>query len=182
MLRQKKNNPRIAWILVGIWVSITYATLYWARPVCEYLRDKTPLAAIINILLMTVGVGILVFFRKRNVFTSGLRTVLFIVVLILYTFSCYALKHPEERIHFLQYGLLTYLCLNALQFHLRRLPLYFATWGLVSLFGYGDEVIQYFLPNRYFQWQDVGLNSLSALFALALLLILRSASMRKPLP
>jgi VanZ family protein len=40
---------------------------------------------------------------------------------------------------------------------------------MAALIGLLDEVVQYFLPNRVFDWYDVGLNTCAALIgALAL--------------
>ncbi|MCD4779083.1 MAG: VanZ family protein [Candidatus Omnitrophica bacterium] len=170
--QQRMNNPLTAWVLVLAWVSAIYGTLYRARPICEFLRSATPLGLIINVTLLSAAGFIVFFFYKKKAFANPLKIVLFLLVLTVYALSCYFLKQPEERLHFIEYGLLTLFCFNALRFHFSSKGLYVLSWTLVTIFGYGDEVIQYYLPNRYFQWKDVGLNSLSAMLAVALILLI----------
>ena len=69
----------------------------------------------------------------------------------------------------LEYGLLAYLILRALQLDLADRPAY--SWSLVltTIVGLGDEIIQLILPQRFFEFKDVFLNMVSG--GLALLLV-----------
>jgi VanZ family protein len=53
-----------------------------------------------------------------------------------------------------------------------------ATFVLTALLGWGEEVIQYFVPGRFYDWRDVTLNALSAWLALLVLVALRSGEGR----
>lgn len=79
------------------------------------------------------------------------------------------LSIPEERLHFIEYGVLAYLLHRALLMDWGRAPAYGWALVLATLIGAGDEGIQYLLPNRYFQFSDICLNSASA--ALGLILV-----------
>ncbi len=69
-------------------------------------------------------------------------------------------RFPAERLHFVEYGLLGMISLRA---SLRTTA---GRWGaslglaaaVICLIGALDEVIQYLLPNRVFEWQDIWLN------------------------
>lgn len=93
----------------------------------------------------------------------------------LYTYFTLKLwKIPEEAIHFLEYGLLSFFLYKALIHHVRDKSIYF-TASLFALFiGTFDEILQWITPNRVWNFRDVGLNFLSgALFQLALWQVIR---------
>ena len=74
---------------------------------------------------------------------------------------------PAKRFHFMQYGPLAVLALDALRFRVRGMENYIWALVLVVLVGLGDEVIQHFLPDRYFGFLDVMVNTLAGAMALA---------------
>lgn len=73
-------------------------------------------------------------------------------------------ENPVERIHFLQYAILGVLVLWALQ---NRSPTAFKL-GFLLVTGAGllDEVIQWFLPNRYWDPRDVAMNAIGGALGL----------------
>jgi hypothetical protein len=78
----------------------------------------------------------------------------------LFAFGLYFPSFPSERFHFLEYGLLGALVLRA---SLKTRPAHWgASFGLAALvltsIGVMDEVIQYFLPSRVFDWRDIWFN------------------------
>jgi hypothetical protein len=70
---------------------------------------------------------------------------------------------PIGRVHLVEYGLLAILVLRALPAGVGRYPAAFASAAAVGLL---DETVQHFLPNRVFDWYDVGLNAAAALLGL----------------
>ena len=127
-----------------------------------------PFAVFVNgVLVFALGA---VFVWKRNALRS-LKTssgVLLLVVVFMYGWFLQSLTVPEEKVHLLEYGILAVLIYRALRCDCS--PWVALAWAqmLTSLLGFGDEGIQYFLPNRYFEWKDVGLNAVSAVLALLL--------------
>jgi hypothetical protein len=89
-----------------------------------------------------------------------------IVSLIGYLIGVIYLKLPEERIHFVEYGILAFFLFRALRIDLPLVPSFVWAFVIASLIGWGDEGIQYLLPNRYYDNRDVLLNSISALLGL----------------
>ena len=87
-----------------------------------------------------------------------------------YVYLLYALsRFPAERLHLLEYGLMAYLILRALQLDLADRPAYAWSLVLTTIVGLGDEIIQLILPQRFFEFKDVFLNMVSG--GLALLLV-----------
>jgi VanZ family protein len=49
-----------------------------------------------------------------------------------------------------------------------------AVLGFTTLYGLSDEVHQLFIPNRAFQWTDLGLDVLGAILGITLFIVIRS--------
>jgi VanZ family protein len=89
----------------------------------------------------------------------------------------YHCRFPAERLHLMEYGLLAYLSYRVLRFDFPRASAYVLGFLLSSGFGFMDEVIQYFLPNRVFELRDVVTNvAASALGLLVVGVLLRADS------
>jgi hypothetical protein len=84
------------------------------------------------------------------------------------------LKIPEERIHLVEYGLLSFFVYKALRFDFSGFTLFVLTFVMVSGFGFFDEVIQGILPNRYFGSRDVLLNAIGGSTGLGLVALVFS--------
>jgi len=78
-------------------------------------------------------------------------------------------KSPEEAVHFLEYGLLGFLLFRALNRSIRDKSVYFTAALSTLLIGTFDEILQWSMPGRYWDFADAGLNGLSGgLFQLIL--------------
>ena len=156
-------NKRIQyWGFATAWTILIYSTLYIVRPICEFLKKYTPFNAIVwgIFVLISVWIVYFVFFHVRWKRLSSY--LLFFGIVVCYAAALFWLKIPEERIHLVQYGILVCLVLRALRLDWPPLAAYAGAFVLTSLLGLGDEGIQHILPNRYFEWKDVILNSVSA--------------------
>lgn len=88
----------------------------------------------------------------------------------LYVYVTLMLRNrPEEAVHLLEYGLLTYFIFKALGHRIRDRTIYIAAVLIVSFIGMMDEFIQWILPSRYWSYKDVGINSLSAVIFVLIL-------------
>ena len=93
----------------------------------------------------------------------------------IYTFFTFKLKNiPEEAVHFLEYGVLGFFLFKALSHHIKDKSIYITATLLTLLFGIFDEVIQWTIPQRYWDFRDAALNGLSGgLFQFALWKVVR---------
>lgn len=156
------------WALAMGWTLVIYATLYPVRPVCEFLKKTIPFDLWVNIFLVACLSGIvMLFFRKYKV-TDFLRYVLLLIVFSGYVYGLTTITYPEEKIHFIEYGLLAYLIFRALRLDHGARAAYAGAFALTAVLGWGDEGIQHLLPNRYYQTSDVVLNAVSGLLGLIL--------------
>ena len=69
-----------------------------------------------------------------------------------------------ERVHFLQYGLLGLLVSRA--YKISSFKVFLASGLFIMSVGLVDEIIQWYLPNRYGDIRDVVMNSLGGLSGL----------------
>jgi hypothetical protein len=70
-------------------------------------------------------------------------------------------KRPEEAIHFLEYGLLGVFLFHALRHHIHDRSIYLTAFLIGGLVGIFDEVLQWVIPQRIWDYRDIGLNALS---------------------
>jgi VanZ family protein len=82
-------------------------------------------------------------------------------------------RYPAERLHLLEYGLMAFVLCRALRLDLP--PRVANCWalGLTTVIGFGDETIQWVLPQRYFELKDVALNVAAGSLGLALTALAR---------
>ncbi len=117
--------------------------------------------------------GILLLRRRKTVQRHGLVPIFFL--LCGYALAFWYLQVPEERLHLLQYGLLTYLFSRMLGNRLKGLAKYSLVICLVTLIGIGDEILQSLQPDRVGDVRDVLINCLAALLAQGLLVVTGTA-------
>lgn len=72
-------------------------------------------------------------------------------------------KYPEEALHFVEYGLLSYFLFRALSAKIHDKTIYITALILVAVTGAFDEFLQWMMPGRYWDYRDVGFNSIAGL-------------------
>lgn len=120
-------------------------------------------------LLFFVGIGFVLGSSQGVAWVQIKRVSWYIGFFVIVGIIAIHLKMPEERIHLVEYGLLSFLVHRALRFDLSGFALFTLTFLMVSGFGFFDEVIQGILPNRYFGWRDVLLNATGGLMGIGLI-------------
>lgn len=90
-------------------------------------------------------------------------------------------EHPEEAIHILEYGLLSYFVFKALNQRVHDWTVFLSAGLCVLLIGMLDEFFQWIIPKRYWGFNDVGLNGLAGgIFILAIWKGIRPQTADKP--
>jgi hypothetical protein len=179
MLFTSRRERRL-WSAAGLCVALIYSTLSLARPIAEALRERNLLGFVVG--LVFIGIAGLIAWHlavarpgRRAVLTVALIGGVYLVLLTAIPML------PEERLHFLEYGLVAILIYEALQerrAHLTEVgssapgadpwPFLIAFLATATL-GWIDEGIQAVLPNRVYDLRDVGFNALAGLLGLSTL-------------
>lgn len=172
-------------LAAGLYLALLYGTTPFMR---EFLNALRPALGVTFAPLVSAGVVVagaaFVLFYRRGIFTLGARRALLLAVIVAaYAATMAVLPWPEERVHLVQYGLLAVLVTrwrragSAAQSQGWRL--HGVAWVLVAVAGVGDEMIQWWLPDRVGDLRDVALNAWAALLAQGLLVLV---SPRAPPP
>ena len=160
------------WGIVLIYTLFIYSTLSVMPKVWSVLYAYTggTINYAGNITVMGFG-GFLIgrmAFRARG---RGVSPYLYLAVLgAIYGFLLLRLDtSPAERLHLAEYGLLGCFVFSALRLDVRDNTLYGWSLLITAVLGSVDEGIQFMLPNRVFEFKDVGLNVLSGALGLTVI-------------
>lgn len=177
------------WTLCAAYVLILYATLPLGRPVIDWLRAHYSLAQqawLMNVIYAAVGLAVLAWLVRHWRVLSPLAVVCCaLFARLLYCEFRFLITYPEERLHFLEYGVLACLLHKAWSVDVTYAWAYVGALLLGALVGLGDEGVQHltkYIPDicalwgitvhpatfqRYFGWDDVALNMLGVAYGLA---------------
>ena len=188
---KKKKLHFKKWLIICVaYVFILYSTLPLGRPAITWLRNNfshSQQNIIIYSLLSAGAFALLIYIFSLRKKLSPLAYVCFIIIIKLYYFEFTTLvKYPEERLHFLEYGILACLLQKTFSKSFKGVWAYVFAAIIGILIGWGDEGIQLstkFIPEllsffgienvhphtfrRYFGWGDVKINALGILYGLA---------------
>lgn len=165
-------REKALWLRAAAVVALIYSTLYLARFLIDYLRERGLLRLAVGLAFFAAALWLLDAIRRRR---PGRREIAVLALAALPFAGLFlVLERAEERLHLLEYGLLGGLVYAALLERTgsggdSRRPV--ALWVPVAatvitgLAGWLDEGIQYLLPNRYYDLRDVALNVGAAVLA-----------------
>ena len=166
------ERERRWWIAALFLIILIYTTLYFVRGPVEFLRARGLLRLTVAALF---GVAALVVVRQIWKRGAGPREGLVLLGFAgVFGGAVLLADLPEEKLHFLEYGLLGGLLFHACKERATRLGRGSLGAALIAvvlagLAGWGDEGIQAVLPNRYYDLRDILWNLLgSSIVILAL--------------
>jgi VanZ family protein len=170
------------WIAAAACLLLIWASIYPARAIVDFLRGRNILRLTVAIVFLAAGCGLAAFLlrarpRWREIAALVFGGLAYAVVLAI-------MNQPEERLHFLEYGALAGFTEAALR--ARRAAMGGALGALPSLLailitaglGWLDEIIQYFVPVRVYDWRDVGFNAAAGALLVGLAALRRRARQR----
>ncbi|MBN1522659.1 MAG: VanZ family protein [Candidatus Aureabacteria bacterium] len=103
---------------------------------------------------------LIVIFLKHHL--SVCRCVPFFLLLCVTGIIVFRIKLPEEKIHFLEYGALAFLAARDVFKREKKRGALFAALAFCLFVGFCDEVFQFFLPSRFFDWRDLAFNGIGS--------------------
>ena len=170
------------WIAAAACLLLIWASIYPARAIVDFLRARNLLRLTVGMVFLAAGCGLAAFLlrarpRWREIVALVFGGLAYAAVLTI-------MKQPEERLHFLEYGALAGFVEAALRERRAAagLPIGAAPSLLAILItaglGWVDEIIQYFVPVRVFDWRDVGFNAAAGALLVGLAELRRRARAR----
>jgi hypothetical protein len=171
----RRLNPRLA---VALWIGLIYTTIPFVRLVREALVEIIP-AKVIGYAVMMAGLAVVaaaIAVLQRSPTRFGISDVVWLVgVSVVFLFwTSRLMGAPEEAVHFVEYGVLGMLLYRALDVRVRDWSVFVAAILAGVLVGTVDEIIQWLVPGRYFDFRDIFLNG--GAVALAQVVIWRMTS------
>jgi hypothetical protein len=147
---------------VGAWTLFIYATIPLARTLQAWVYERVGRNAFLVVVGLALLIGLagalrVVRHQARPVSRSALIW-LWGVALVLAAGTWHLRHGPEEAMHFVQYGVLSVLLYRALRTRFADAGLYAIAFLLGALLGVVDEVIQWIIPRRFFDFRDILIN------------------------
>jgi hypothetical protein len=164
-------SRRLARIALAVCLAAIYSTLGVVRPITNYLRDS----GLIRVSVATAFAGaasLMLWLILRDPRNRSIRTVIALVITgAVYALVILPMDSPEEKIHFIEYGVVALLASAATPPDLSGSKRFMAAALFVVAAGWIDEGIQALLPSRVYDLRDVAFNAVAGLLALTSLAV-----------
>jgi VanZ family protein len=169
MKRTIFNSEAFAWAAVVLWILIIAISIPLARAFQTFVTASLGRNIFIVTVLVFLAICLCIVASQLLKQPMPKRLISFLwTVFVLAICTAWTLElsnNPEESIHFIEYGVLSVLFFRALLFRLSDWSIYVAAVLLCSLIGTLDEVVQWFTPQRYFDFRDIWLNASAGFLA-----------------
>lgn len=173
-----RRLQRLARVLLPLVLLCIYATLGVVRVVSNALRDANLLRATVGIAFGLVALGLLTLFARTPTLSRPAALLVALALAGVYALVLWPMDSPEERVHFVEYGLVGLLAFFALPLGWPDVKRAVVAGVLTAAAGWVDEGIQALLPSRYYDLRDVGFNALAGVLAVGALLVFRFLARR----
>jgi len=163
-----KNKYRfyLSWFWVALCSLAIFFTVPLARTIQRFVYDKWGSELFGYAVLTSTGIVFflalyILFFRLK--IRSVLNYIWIFVIGCLYVYFTLRLwEIPEEAVHFLEYGILGFFIFNALKLKIKDKTIFITAFLIGCLIGIFDEILQWTVKERFWDFRDVGLNALSS--------------------
>ncbi len=163
IIHNKKNF--LSWLWVGLCSIAIFLTVPIARRIQIFVSNnwgREVFGYFVLVVLFIGAISLLYYLIfKLKIRAPSNYIWLFIVGGLYIYFTLNLWKAPEEAVHFLEYGLLGFFLFKALICHIRDKSIYVTATFLALFVGTIDEILQWMIPLRYWDFRDVGLNCFS---------------------
>jgi VanZ family protein len=157
--RNSEGRESRRWIWVLLCTLVIFSAIPVARRIQQFVYDTAGRDFFIYFVISVVGCGLAallyLFIFELKIKKISQYMWLFVCAWLYIYFTMNLSEHPEEAIHLLEYGLLSYFVFRALSLRVRDRSIYITVILIVLFIGTIDEFIQWMTPGRYWGWKDV---------------------------
>jgi hypothetical protein len=155
----RRLDPRLSALL---WIGLIYASIPFVRTLREAFAVRWPVEflgyAVICIVVSAAVLAALHLRRKRPQLVSADLAWLAGATTVTVLWTRRLMGRPEEAVHFLEYGVLGILLYSAFSVRLTDWTVHIAVVLAGTLVGTVDEIIQWLVPGRFWDFRDIVLN------------------------
>ncbi len=167
------RKAAFSWLWVGLCILAILLVVPLARTIQRFVASHWGRSlfgyGVLAATVVAFGVIIYILAFRLKIRSPSNYAWLAAVAGLYFYFTLRLWRAPEEAVHFLEYGLLGFFLFRALSLSIRDKSIYLTAFLIGSLVGIIDEVLQWAMPGRYFDFRDAGLNALATgLFQVAL--------------
>jgi hypothetical protein len=150
------------WLAVAAWIAVIYAAIPFVRSLRDAFAARWPAQAlgfaVMGVVAAATAAALLASRRRRRrvriadiAWLGGIATGLIVWTHLL-------MGQPEEAVHFVEYGVLGILVYRALRPTIDNPGVFVAAALVGTIVGTVDEIIQWAVPDRYWDFRDLVLN------------------------
>lgn len=149
------------WLAVAAWIAVIYAAIPFVRSLRDAFAARWPVQAVgfavMGVVAAAAAGALLASRRRRRVRIADIAWLGGIAAgMIVWTHLL--MGQPEEAVHFVEYGVLGVLLFRALRPHINNPGVFVAAALIGTIVGTVDEIIQWTVPDRYWDFRDLVLN------------------------
>jgi len=160
-----KKKILLSWLWVILCSIAIYALIPLGNRIQKFISDYLGKKFFIYFILAVLGfvfIGLIYSLIYRLRIRSLPNYIWLLVLAGFYIHLTLKLRNsPVEVTHFLEYGVLSILLFRALNHHIKDKTIYFNAALIILLIGTLDEIIQWIVPGRVWNFKDVKLNVIS---------------------
>jgi hypothetical protein len=150
------------WVTVAIWIGLIYASIPFVRRVQEAFTNCWPAEFIGYAVIVGVigtAAATLAYLRRRKLHIDFADLAwLGALTAVAVRWAYRLMGRPEEAVHILEYGILGIFLYRALAPRIPDRTVYLAVILIGVLIGTVDELIQWLVPGRFWDFRDIVLN------------------------
>ncbi len=164
---KQKRFQHLPWLAAGCWIALLYGSIPLARIVQQWVQRLGGPSLFLWMsfaVLVLTGIWLMLAGRHGSHTFSRFGTCVLLLVAVTFAWLCWRMRgNPEETFHFIQYGVLSWLLFRAFSQGIRGPSVFFAASMAGICVGIVDELIQWIMPTRTFDFRDIGFNALAVL-------------------
>lgn len=171
MLQKGKNDW---WFIVALYMGLIYSTSGLAVQVWDAFDStfKGYGSLVVYIIAFTMAVFAALYVLRFRKDRNYLHYVTLIGSFSILWFMVVHAKYSAEKVHLIEFGILGALVYRALLHHTSSSLFIFISGSVIcSILGLLDEVVQFYMPGRVFDPQDVLMNIVSSVLTLLVMII-----------
>lgn len=163
-----KNARKL--LFLAFYILLIYSSIPFVWRVEVYLRARHMLMFTVWMAL-AIYIAVLVLVMIRYAERRWLAAVALAVFTVVYALIIIEVRGFDKKIHFIEYGILTFLFYDVFRDRMRKIAAYAAALASVVAVGWVDELFQSMVPHRNYDIGDFTINVYAALLMLLLVFI-----------